>query len=262
MIPVQLDLFGNEEWGLGSGALPVESHSPFPTPHSPLPSRLHAAGLPADIPVIVHTNRRVLVSLSVRGALRVHAGYATAPDEVLAAIVRWARPRTRRADRLAAQRVLLEFPVHSHAPPAARPSRRPAVCPGDARLFAQLHELHTLLNRRYFEGQLGRVRMALSARLRRRLGEFRLSADGIHEIVIGRRHLGRDGWKGAIETLAHEMIHQWQAETGRRLGHGAEFKRMWAALQKGMGNGDSPLPTPDSRSAQPADSFLRLFPET
>jgi hypothetical protein len=26
--------------------------------------------------------------------------------------------------------------------------------------------------------------------------------------------------------LLHEMVHQWQAETGRKLGHGREFRRM------------------------------------
>ena len=43
------------------------------------------------------------------------------------AIVRWARPNTRRADRLAAQRTLLGFPVQDHAPPAVLPSGRLAA---------------------------------------------------------------------------------------------------------------------------------------
>src|ERR1041385_3376197 len=63
-----------------------------------LSARLYRLGLPRHKPVVPHTNRRVLVSLTTRGALRVHAGYAAAPDEVLSAIVRWARPRVRSAE--------------------------------------------------------------------------------------------------------------------------------------------------------------------
>jgi hypothetical protein len=188
---------------------------------------LYTAGLARDTTIIVHANRRVLVSLTSRGALRVHEGYQAAPDEVIAAIARWARPHIRRRDRLEAQRILAAFPVHAHSPLTVSPSYRPTVLPGDEKIFARLHELHDQFNRVHFENALGRVKMALSAKMRRRLGEFRLSAAGAHEIVIGRRHLRRDGWRGVAETLLHEMVHQWQAETGRRLSHGREFKRMW-----------------------------------
>jgi hypothetical protein len=197
---------------------------PLATPYS-LFARLSAAGLSPETPVELHTNRRVLVSLTSRGALRVHKGYEAAPDAVIAAIARWARPRVPRKDRLEAQRVLASFPVHLHAP-AVLPSCPPAIHPGDEKIFARLHELHDQLNRDHFGNALGRIRMALSGRMRRRLGEFRLAATGVHEIVIGRRHLRRDGWKGVEATLLHEMVHQWQAETGRKLGHGKEFRTM------------------------------------
>ena len=193
---------------------------------SQLDSRLYAAGLSRQMPVELHTNRRVLVSLTSRGALRVHEGYQAAPDEVIAAITCWAGPRVLRRERLQAQRILASFPVHDHSPPAGLPSCRPAVRPSDEKIFARLHELHDRFNQAHFGNALGRIRMALSGRMRRRLGEFRLSATGLHEIVIGRRHLRRDGWKGVEETLLHEMVHQWQAETGRKLGHGREFRSM------------------------------------
>ncbi len=198
---------------------------------SQLTGRLYAAGLDRDTAVLLHANRRVLVSRTTRGALRVHRGYAAAPDEVIAAIACWARSRVPRRQRLEAQRVLASFPVHLHAPPAAPPPARPSAA--DEQIFAKLHELHQAFNRRHFEGALGRIRMALSGRMRRRLGELRLSATGPHEIVIGRRHLRRDGWTGVGETLLHEMVHQWQAETGRKLGHGGEFKRMWLQVSGG-----------------------------
>ena len=194
-----------------------------------LPSRLRALGLPDQIPVETHTNRRVLVSLTARGALRVHSGYALAPDEVLLAIACWARPRTRSADRRVAQRTLLAFPVHQHMPPA-RESRRvlePSQ-PGDQRRLARLGELHRELNQRHFAGSLGEVVLSLSSRMRRRLGEFRPSDPA--EIVISRRHLRRDGWSGVRDTLAHELVHQWQHETGRKLGHDAEFRRRCSAM--------------------------------
>ena len=35
----------------------------------------------------------------------------------------------------------------------------------------------------------------------------------------------RHGWDEALHTLLHEMVHQWQDETGRPLDHGAGFRR-------------------------------------
>jgi SprT-like family protein len=198
-----------------------------------LDTRLHALGLPKALRVETHANRRVLVSLTSRGALRVHAGYAMAPDAVLLAIAHWARPRIRRAERVAAQRILTAFPVHQHVPPEREPHRvsEPAR-PGDERLLGRLLAMHQELNRRHFDAALGAVALRLSSRMRRRLGEFR-PADGAHtlpEICIARRHLRRDGWQAVCDTLAHEMVHQWQTQTGRRLGHGRDFRSTCRAI--------------------------------
>lgn len=199
-----------------------------------LAARLYRIGLPEATPVVAHVNRRVLVTLTARGALRVHAGYARAPDEVLAAIVRWARPRTRRADRLEAQRLLTGFPVHDHAAPSPRRTgaNPPAVRPGDEPILERLRVLHAELNERHFGGVLGEVTLVLSERMRRRLGEFRPAAapGEHHRIGLGRRHLARDGWRRVTETLLHEMVHQWQAETGRPLGHRSDFRMKCAAI--------------------------------
>ncbi len=45
------------------------------------------------------------------------------------------------------------------------------------------------------------------------------------EIVLSRYHLERDGWAEVERTLLHEMIHQWQAESGLPVDHGAAFRR-------------------------------------
>jgi hypothetical protein len=175
----------------------------------------------------------VLVSLGARGALRVHLGYAEAPDAVIRAIAQWARPRLRTAERRAAQRVLTAFPVHEHAPPT-RPPRQVVdpPRPDDERVLGRLTALHAELNEQHFGGELRAVRLRLSARMHRRLGEFRpAEAPGEPAVIcIARRHLRRDGWRGVQETLAHELVHQWQSETGRRLGHDAEFRRRCRAM--------------------------------
>lgn len=199
-----------------------------------LEARLRAAGLSTATPIVAHSNRRVLVSLTRGGTLRVHAGFAFAPVPVLSAIARWARPRLSRADRLAASRILAAFPVHSHVPPNGRVRRRPAgpSDPADLTRVERLRAFHAELNARHFGGALGQVDLRLSARMRRRLGEFRpgIGPGAVPEIAISRRHLRRDGWSRVRETLLHEMVHQWQVETGRALGHGPEFRRKCASL--------------------------------
>ncbi len=62
--------------------------------------------------------------------------------------------------------------------------------------------------------------------MKRRLGEITLSDVGTRplEIAISSLHLQRDGWKEVEQTLLHEMIHQWQAETGKVVDHGSTFR--------------------------------------
>jgi hypothetical protein len=44
------------------------------------------------------------------------------------------------------------------------------------------------------------------------------------EIAISRRHLRNHGWEEALQTLLHEMVHQWQDERGLPIDHGATFR--------------------------------------
>jgi hypothetical protein len=89
----------------------------------------------------------------------------------------------------------------------------------------RLLRLHEILNARHFSGLLATLPISISDRMRSRLGEFRVDHEGRSgEITLSGRHVRRDGWPAASETLLHEMVHQWQCETGRPLDHGAGFR--------------------------------------
>jgi hypothetical protein len=183
--------------------------------------RLRALGLRGvDTVTLMHT-RRTMVSV-MGTTLRIHEGYAAAPEPVLRAVVTFATARTRAA-RLAARDVILGHSVER--PPAKR--RAEPVRPGDAPLLARLADAHAELNTRHFGGALGRIPVRLSSRMKTRLGHYSPQGeDGPEaEIVLSRRHLRRDGWAEALHTLLHEMIHQWQDETGHPLDHGSAFRR-------------------------------------
>jgi hypothetical protein len=191
-----------------------------------LPDRLQSLGLSQVERVVTHTNRTVLLSLS-RRTLRIHRGYGFAPDEVLKAIVRFLDPRLPRAARRLAEREFLDFPVHSYAPALPRAARRERARPGDLRLLHRLEALHRELNARHFEGKLEEIRIRLSGRMRTRLGELSVDVGTGRplELSMSRRHVTRHGWAEVEHTLLHEMVHQWQAETGVPVDHGATFRR-------------------------------------
>jgi hypothetical protein len=199
-------------------------------PEAALPARLRRLGLATNTRVTLTRNRTVLVSFAPSTGLRIHAGYAWAPDDVLAAIIAFIKPRTSRVERLAARRRFLGFPVERHVTPTVR--RRSQRAPeGHAPLIDRLVRLHQILNERHFGGQLTALPLRLSDRMRSRLGEFQSEGEGhVAAIVLSHRHLRRDGWPAAAETLLHEMIHQWQHETGQPLDHGRAFRRKARAL--------------------------------
>jgi predicted SprT family Zn-dependent metalloprotease len=68
--------------------------------------------------------------------------------------------------------------------------------------------------------------------MRRRLGHVALDrTTGLAtEIALNRRHVQRDPWPLVEDTLLHEMVHQWQAETGRRVDHGAGFREKMSTV--------------------------------
>ena len=207
-------------------------------PSAPSPSRrarpdagaflaqLQAHGLRGITQVVLTTNRRTMVSLA-GGVLRVHEGFVGAPMHVHAAIATFATSRNR-AKRSAARAVIVEFPV-----PIRAATRRPALQhPEDAPMAARLSTLHAQLNLEYFGGALTPLEIQVSRRLARRLGHYtpRAHNGGLGEIVMSRRHVRRDGWPEAIHTLLHEMVHQWQDETGRPVDHGSQFRAKCRAV--------------------------------
>lgn len=153
------------------------------------------------------------------GALRVHEGYVNAPTEVLRAIVVFVEGRTR-AERLAAQRIIVDHPV------TATPTvRRPRTRPEDRSLVAELARWHERYNTEHFHGRLKTVTLRVSRRMRSRLGHYTCAAHGEPaEIALSWRHIRRDGWDEARHTLLHEMVHQWQDETGQDIDHGPKFR--------------------------------------
>jgi hypothetical protein len=195
-----------------------------------LEGRLKACGLRGFRRVEVHENRSVMVSVTLGQVLRLHRGYAGAPDEVLRAIVDFVRPRAPLARRAEARQRLLAFPiVHRGAP---RPARVDRPQPGDVARLERLTQLHERLNREHFSGRLRTIPIRLSSRMRTRLGELLLE-EGTNRascIVISASHLRRDGWAEVAETLLHEMVHQWQSEIGLPVDHGEAFRRRAAAL--------------------------------
>lgn len=187
--------------------------------------RLAAHGLRGFDRIEFHENRSVMVSVTERNVLRVHRGFAYAPDAVLAALVGFVDPATRRRRRADLRRVVLGFPVHDFVP-GRRPRRRTRPRREDAPVLRRLAACHRDLNARCFDGALGEIRFRLSRRMARRLGEIALDpvADTPLEIAISHRHVERDGWAEVEHTLLHEMIHQWQAESGMPVDHGAAFR--------------------------------------
>jgi hypothetical protein len=190
-----------------------------------LAARLALLGLRDVTDLRTHHNQATLVSLTARGVLRLHADYAEAPDRVLLAIVRFLRRGATRAERSASLAVLRSWPVSSPVrPPRTRGSG--VETPRDARLLERLGTCWRELNARHFGDALLPIPIRLCGRMRRRLGHVVLDRqDGrASEIAISRRFARREAWVRVEETLLHEMVHQWQAETGRRVDHGREFR--------------------------------------
>ena len=208
----------------GQLALPLEAARALPGADALL-DRLRREGVRGITRVVLTRNRSVMVSAR-DGVLRVHAHFLAAPPEVLRALATFVGGGSRTA-RAAARRTILAYEV-----PRAPARRRPtATHPDDARLAARLAALHAELNARHFGGALRPLPVQVSRRLKRRLGHYAPAplaagdAPGAAEIAISRRHIRRDGWEEAAQTLLHEMVHQWQDESGLPLDHGPAFRR-------------------------------------
>ena len=193
--------------------------------------RLEVLGLPAGHRIILHENRRVMVSLTrSRGVptIRIHRGFVYAPDRVLRAVVTFLTARASRLPTRRAQRELLAFPVDDFVPvQAIRPRQADRARPGDDAILRRLRASQRRLNLQHFGGKLPDLPIRLSSRMQSRLGELALDERKrvACEIALSRRHLRRDTWEEVEHTLLHEMVHQWQAEEGLAVDHGPAFRQ-------------------------------------
>jgi hypothetical protein len=187
-------------------------------------ARLRTMGLNGIDRCVLTRNRSVMISFRA-GVLRLHRAYLDAPDDVHRAIVAFVCGRTRRTRR-EAQRVIVEYPIPTDE---MRPRRDHVVHPrpSDIPLMEELARRHDHYNAMLFGGQLSRITIRISGRMRRRLGQYiaPCASGRPAEITISRRHIRRHGWEEALHTLLHEMVHQWQAENGMAIDHGPEFRR-------------------------------------
>lgn len=196
--------------------------------------RLTTLGLRGVREMQLHQNRTVMVSVS-RSVLRIHRGYAYAPDRILRAVVAFLAPETPSGERREAEEAVLAFPVQRYVTPQlARRKRAGPAKRGDRRLLAALAQLHRKLNERYFRGELADLPFRISDRMRTQLGEVTLEehTDRVVEISVSRRHLERDDWYEVEKTVLHEMVHQWQAQMGLPVDHGPTFQEK--ALEVGI----------------------------
>lgn len=183
--------------------------------------RLRTLGLSRIGRVRLTRNRNVMVSFGPR-ELRVHEGYLEAPDDVLAAIVLFVEGASRKA-RLEGRRRLLSFPIDTGEP---RRRRGGGTHADDVGMAEKLTRFHAEYNAQYFGGELRGLQVRVSRRMRARLGHYTVAtpAGDPPEIAISRRHIRRDGWTEALQTLLHEMVHQWQDERGLAIDHGSTFR--------------------------------------
>lgn len=192
-----------------------------------LARRMREAGLGEAVDLEIHENQSVFVSTAEREVVRIHRGFAYAPDRVLEAIVTFVRPGAGRTAVSDAENRLLAFPVHEFVPPRTVRPRVRRARPTDRADMKRLQKLHHQLNQLHFAGGLKPVPIGISHRMRTKLGEITLGfaeAD-VAEITVSRKHFDGDGWEEVRHTLLHEMVHQWQAESGMPVDHGAEFRQ-------------------------------------
>ncbi|MGI8618253.1 MAG: SprT-like domain-containing protein [Gemmatimonadaceae bacterium] len=199
----------------------------LPVGDGDLKFRLYALGLDPEVRVALTDNGTTMVSFG-DGWLRVHRGYASAGDEVVGAIVRFAGAK-RRDTRSEAKRVLLSYA--SVLPGRRSRSRRELTHPADVPYAKRLTDAHAELNAQFFGGALKPRTIRVSRRMKRKLGHYSLaSTERTADIALGRRHIRRDAWDDVIHTLLHEMVHQWQQESGLPVAHDRAFRAQARAV--------------------------------
>jgi hypothetical protein len=190
-----------------------------------LRQRLVWLGLDPQFRVRLTSNRTVFVSYS-GDQLRIHRAYLGAPEDTWRAIVRFVQARSR-ARRRAARVTLLAYPIeHGESRESASGRAPEKTHPEDEAMADRFRRAHDAFNRERFGGMLRVIPIRVSRRMRSRLGHYTHrdpSGEG-GEIVVSRRHIRRHGWAEAMETLIHEMVHQWQDESRLPVDHGRQFR--------------------------------------
>jgi hypothetical protein len=187
-------------------------------------ARLSVLGLSGIDRCVLTRNRSVMISFR-RGVLRVNRAYLSASPDVHRAIVAFVMARTRHIRRVA-ERIILEHPI-AVEDVRGRRERSRVTRPADVPLIEKLTAAHQHYNTMLFGGTLSAIAIHISGRMRNRLGQYAApcTSSGAAEITISRRHIRRHGWQEVLHTLLHEMVHQWQAETGLPIDHGRAFRR-------------------------------------
>lgn len=182
---------------------------------------LRAHGLKHVRSLVFTRNRSVVVGFKGY-ELRLHEGFATAPRAIHEQIVRFVMAR-RPWERQAARQAILAYPLPRHNKPPRAAER---THPENEAFAEQLAEWHTRLNGERFLAQLRPIPIRISRRMVNRLGHYDSGVEGGGpEIAISARHVRRDGLAVAVETLLHEMVHQWQHESGLPIDHSLAFRR-------------------------------------
>lgn len=182
---------------------------------------LKGMGLQHVRSLVLTRNRSVVVSLKGY-ELRLHEGFCTAPVPMHAQIVRFVMAK-KPWERQTARQAILGYPLPRHTKPPRAPER---THPDDEAFAERLAEWHTRLNGERFAAKLQQIPIRVSRRMLRRLGHYAPGIEGGGpEIALSARHIRRDGFASAVETLLHEMVHQWQHESGLPIDHGLDFRR-------------------------------------
>ena len=107
----------------------------------------------------------------------------------------------------------------------ARTKRAMRTHPDDEPIAMELQDWHRKFNDERFDGALGPIAIRVSRGMRSRLGHYAPAQRGAPaEIAISQRHVKKHGFAQGLQTLLHEMIHQWQDESRLPLGHGPDFR--------------------------------------
>ncbi len=121
-----------------------------------------------------------------------------------------------------------------HSVRIARPSRARRAArthPDDEPIAMELQLWHGRLNAKRFDDALSTIPVRVLRRMRSRLGHYAPAQRGQPaEIAISTRHVKRHGFEQALQTLLHEMVHQWQDEMKLPLGHGPDFREKARAV--------------------------------